>query len=161
MTDQREDVASWDETFMNVAIVFARRSKDPSTQVGAYIVSSDRETLSSGYNGTTSGFSDEIFPWARENEDPMKTKYPFVVHAERNAILKFRGILRDLQGSTIYTTHFPCSECAKEIAQVGIKEVVYMNDYSKAGTRDSEATEIIFGHAGVSVRQYRPPVRDY
>lgn len=156
MNDKRENVASWDDTFINIARLVSRRSKDPNTQVGACIVGTNNETLSTGYNGATRGFNDDEFPWGKHDEDPMKTKYPFVVHAERNAILNFRGILRDLEGATIYTTHFPCSECAKELAQVGIKHVIYHTHYSKSGTRDSEATEIIFHHAGITYEQHTP-----
>lgn len=125
--ESRSGVLTWDETFMKIAEVVKLRSKDPSTQVGAVIVTPDNRVLSLGYNGAPNGYADEDFPWGRDNEDPLETKYPFVIHAERNAVLNFRGSLREFQGATVYVTHFPCNECAKELIQVGIKKVVYSN----------------------------------
>ena len=87
---KRQDYISWDQYFMGVALLAARRSKDPSTQVGACIVSRDNIILSTGYNGFPSGCSDDEYPWAREGADG-ETKYPYVVHAELNAILNSGG----------------------------------------------------------------------
>ena len=120
---KRTDYISWDEYFMGIAMLAARRSKDPSTQVGACIVSPDNIIISTGYNGMPKGCSDDEFPWDREGAE---TKYPFVVHAELNAILNASG--RDLRGSRIYVALFPCNECAKAIIQSGIKEVMYLSD---------------------------------
>lgn len=122
--DQEKNVLEWDEYFMGVAALSALRSKDPHTRVGACIVSKDRRILSIGYNGTPRGIDDSVFPWRRDG-DWLETKYPYVVHAERNAVLNFRGSMRELKGSTIYVTHFPCNECCKELAQVGVSEVAY------------------------------------
>ena len=94
---KRKDYISWDEYFMGVALLAARRSKDPNTQVGACIVSGDNIILSTGYNGFPAGCSDDEYPWEREGES---TKYPFVVHAELNAILNAGG--RSLRGARIY-----------------------------------------------------------
>lgn len=124
---QRTDYLSWDEYFMGIAKLSALRSKDPSTQVGACIVSDDNRILSIGYNGAPNGFHDDAFPWDREG-NPLETKYLYVCHAELNAILNFRGSKRDLEGSKIYVALFPCNECAKAIIQSGIKEVVYLSD---------------------------------
>ena len=124
---QRKDYLTWDEFFMGVAQLAAKRSKDPSTQVGACIVSNDNRILSVGYNGTPNGFDDIYFPWDREGEE-LETKYLYVVHAERNAILNYRGNSKDLEGAKIYVDLFPCNECAKEIIQSGIKEVYYLDD---------------------------------
>lgn len=149
MEDEKR-ILSWDEYFMGVAALSAKRSKDPHTQVGACIVGKDKRILSIGYNGTPRGMSDDTFPWARTG-DPLHTKYPYVIHAERNAVLNFRGMMRELVGATLYVTHFPCNECAKELAQVGIAEVAYAyNPYP-----DSEATQAaqaIIDHAGISLR---------
>ena len=122
---KRNDYISWDEYFMGVAILAGMRSKDPSTQVGACIVDNDNKILSQGYNGLPRGCSDDEFPWDREG-DMLETKYPYVVHAELNAILNSRGT--SLVGSKIYVALFPCNECAKAIIQSGIKEVVYLSD---------------------------------
>ena len=125
---KRQDYINWDEYFMGIAMLAARRSTDPNTQVGACIVSQDNIIISTGYNGMPKGCSDDLFPWDREG-DPEMTKYPYVVHAELNAILNASG--RDLRGSRIFVALFPCNECAKAIIQSGIKEVVYLSDKYK------------------------------
>ena len=127
MSKKRLDYLDWDTYFMAVAKLSAKRSKDPSTQVGACIVSEDNRILSIGYNGTPNGFDDDVFPWDREGH-PLETKYLYVVHAERNAILNYRGNRRDFINAKIYVDLFPCNECAKEIIQSGIKEVIYLSD---------------------------------
>ena len=83
---KRKSYISWDEYFMSIAKLSAMRSKDPSTQVGACIVSDDNRILSIGYNGAPNGFNDDSFPWGREGEN-LNTKYPYVCHAELNALL--------------------------------------------------------------------------
>ena len=125
---KRTDYINWDEYFMGIAMLAARRSKDPNTQVGACIVSEDNIIISTGYNGMPKGCSDDIFPWDRDGQQDM-TKYPYVVHAELNAILNANG--RDLRGSRIYVALFPCNECAKAIIQSGVKEVLYLSDKYK------------------------------
>ena len=120
---KRKDYITWDEYFMGIAMLAAKRSKDPNTQVGACIVSPDNIIISTGYNGMPTGCSDDVFPWAREGEE---TKYPYVVHAELNAILNANG--RDLRGSRLYVALFPCNECDKAIIQSGVKEVLYLSD---------------------------------
>lgn len=77
MTGKREDYITWDEYFMGVALLSAKRSKDPSTQVGACIVSQDNKILSMGYNGFPMGCSDDEFPWDKDQEqtDPYNSKY--------------------------------------------------------------------------------------
>lgn len=144
---KRTDYISWDEYFMGIAVLAAKRSKDPNTQVGACIVSEDNVILSTGYNGFPYGCSDDIFPWAREGEE---TKYPYVVHAELNAILNARG--RSLAGARIYVALFPCNECAKAIIQSGIREVIYLSD--KYGqTPGTLASKRMLRAAGVSCRR--------
>ena len=151
--DKREDYISWNEYFMGVAKLSGLRSKDPNTQVGCCIVSDDHKILSMGYNGLPRGCSDEIFPWAREAEDDLMTKYPFVVHSELNAILNFRG--GSLAGSTLYVTLFPCNECAKAIIQAGIKKVVYEeNKYPESMA--VRASMRMFESAGVVLERYQP-----
>ena len=125
---KRTDYINWDEYFMGIAMLAARRSKDPNTQVGACIVSKDNILISTGYNGMPKGCSDDEFPWEREGQQDM-TKYPYVVHAELNAILNANG--RDLRGSRLYVALFPCNECAKAIIQSGVKEVLYLSDKYK------------------------------
>ena len=124
---KRLDVISWDEFFMSVAIAAQRRSKDPNTQVGACIASTNHRILSVGYNGTPSALNDDFFPWGT-SDDPLQDKHNYVVHAEANAVLNYRGSLKDLEGSTVYVTLFPCHDCAKILAQVGVGEVVYLDN---------------------------------
>lgn len=147
----RKDYLSWDEYFMAVAQLSAMRSKDPHTQVGACIVSSDNRILSIGYNGAPNGFKDEMFPWANEGET-LETKYLYVVHAERNAILNYRGSRKDLEDSKIYVDLFPCNECAKEIIQAGIKEVVYLSD-KYANTDEIIASKRLLNSCNVKYRK--------
>lgn len=151
---QRIDgVSSWHKTFMEIAHVIARRSKDPSTQVGAVIVAEDNRILSLGYNGATVGFDDRQFPWELRHPS-MLNKYHLVVHGERNAVLNFRGNLRELQGASVYVTRFPCNECAKELAQVGIKTVYYAQEAPTRTIAEQlslQAAMIIFDNAGIDL----------
>ena len=149
---KRRDYISWDEYFMGVAVLAAMRSKDPSTQVGACIVDNENRILSTGYNGFPSGCSDDEFPWEREGGFG-DTKYPFVVHAELNAILNARG--KNLTGSRIYVALFPCNECAKAIIQAGIKEVVYLSD-KYHDTPSTTASRRMLLAAGVKLTQLKP-----
>ena len=144
---KRNDYISWDEYFMGIAMLAAKRSKDPSTQVGACIVSPDNIIISTGYNGMPKGCSDDEFPWQRTGADEIETKYPSVVHAELNAILNSNG--RDLRGSRIYVALFPCNECAKAIIQSGIKEVIYLSD-KYTGTMGNLASKRMLMAAGVN-----------
>ena len=86
---KRTDYINWDEYFMGIALLTAMRSKDPSSQVGACIVSPENKILSLGYNGMPIGCDDDAMPWDREG-DPLDTKYMYVCHAELNAILNCR-----------------------------------------------------------------------
>ena len=150
---KRQEYISWDEYFMGVAMLAAHRSKDPSTQVGACIVSPDNIIISTGYNGMPKGCSDDEFPWDRTGED---TKYPYVVHAELNAILNASG--RDLRGSRIYVALFPCNECAKAIIQSGIREIYYLSD-KYADTPTTKASKRMLDAAGVRYVQLRTSVK--
>ncbi|MDE6660464.1 MAG: dCMP deaminase family protein [Anaeroplasmataceae bacterium] len=116
---------TWDEYFMGVASLSAKRSKDPSTKVGACVVNEDKRIIGIGYNGFPMGCSDAVFPWGKTEENYLSTKYPYVVHAEPNAILNCTSSLKN---STLYVTLFPCNECAKLIIQSGIKHVIYGDD---------------------------------
>ena len=114
---------SWDEYFMGIALLSAKRSKDPSTQVGACIINKDKRIIAIGYNGFPKGCEDSEFPWGKTDSNPLNTKYPYVVHAEANAILNSNS---NLKGSKLYVTLFPCNECAKLLIQAGIEEIVYL-----------------------------------
>lgn len=147
----RKNYLSWDEYFMAIAQLSAMRSKDPSTQVGACIVSNDNRILSIGYNGAPNGFRDVAFPWEREG-DELYTKYFYVCHAEMNAILNYRGSKKDLENAKIYVDLFPCNECAKLIIQSGIKEVIYLSDKYN-GTDSNLASKHLFDVCGVKYKK--------
>ena len=149
---KRENYITWDEYFLGVAVLAAMRSKDPNTQVGACIVDGENRILSTGYNGFPCGCSDDEFPWEREGSFG-ETKYPFVVHAELNAILNARG--KNLSGAKIYVALFPCNECAKAIIQAGLKEVVYLSD-KYAHTDGTQASKRMLAAAGVKCTRLTP-----
>ncbi len=150
MNGKRQDYITWDEYFMGVAMLSAMRSKDPSTQVGACIVSEDNKILSMGYNGFPQGCSDDEFPWNREGEAP-DNKYLYTTHSELNAILNYRG--GSLEGAKLYVSLFPCNECAKAIIQAGIKTVIYDSDKYK-DTPSVIASKRMMDAAGVRYYQY-------
>lgn len=153
---KREGYLCWYDYFMSVALLSGKRSKDPNTQVGACIVNKNNVIESIGYNGLPKGCSDDEFPWEKEGE-MLNTKYPFVVHAELNAILNAKG--KDLSGCKIYVALFPCNECAKAIIQSGISEVVYLSD-KYANTDSVKASKMMFKCAGVELRQLVPSYKE-
>ena len=138
-------IISWQQYFMGVAKLSAYRSKDPNTQVGACIVSPENKIVGVGYNGLPWGCEDDQFPWAAREGDLYDTKYPYVVHAELNAIL---NSISHLQGCTIYVSLFPCHECVKAIIQSGIKEIIYEDDKYN-GTDSDRAAKRMLDAAGV------------
>ena len=149
---KKSDYISWDEYFMGVAKLAGFRSKDPSTQVGCCIVSADNKILTIGYNGLPRGCSDDAFPWGRDDEDELETKYPYVVHSELNAILNYRG--GSLEGAKLYVSLFPCNECAKAIIQAGISTVIYDDDkYHDAPS--TKASRRLLEAAGIKCYQYK------
>lgn len=125
MTEKRKGYLSWDEYFMAVALLSSQRSKDPNTQVGACVANKENKIVGVGYNGFPLGCSDDDLPWARTGNF-LETKYPYVCHAELNAVLN--SISRDLRGCRIYVGLFPCNECTKVIIQAGIEEIIFLSD---------------------------------
>jgi dCMP deaminase len=146
---KREDYISWDEYFMGVALLSAHRSKDPNTQVGACIVNDKNKIVGAGYNGLPMGCDDDEFPWEKEG-DFLQTKYPYICHAELNAILNNIGM--DMRGCKMYTALFPCNECAKAIIQSGITEIIYLSD-KYAGTDTAKASRLMLQKAGINCRK--------
>ena len=147
------DHITWEEYFMGIACMSALRSKDPCSKVGACIVK-DKRILSLGYNGMPRGCEDNVMPWGKTDSDPLNTKYPYVVHAELNAILNAN---KDLTGSTLYVTMFPCNECAKAVIQSGVKEVVYLSD-KHMDENSGKASLRMFNLAGIKVRHFEERV---
>ena len=143
---------SWNQYFMALALLSAQRSKDPNTKVGACIVTPENKIVGIGYNGMPIGLDDSILPWERSAESQLDTKYPYVCHAELNAIL---NSIKDISGCTLYVTLYPCNECAKAIIQSGIKKLVYhTNKYPDADS--TKAAELMLRLAHIEVEQYIP-----
>lgn len=136
---------------MGVAFLSAMRSKDPLTQVGACIVSNDKKIVGIGYNGFPNGCSDDMLPWNREADTHLETKYPYVCHAEMNAILNKNSA--SVQNCTLYVALFPCNECTKLIIQSGITQVVYLSDKYHDDWK-SIASRRMLDMANVTYRQH-------
>lgn len=141
---------SWDEYFMGIASLSALRSKDPNTKVGACIVDDDNKVVSIGYNGMPKGVDESQLSWNKG--EGLDSKYLYVCHAEFNAILNTRNGSA-LKGCHLYVTLFPCNECAKACVQVGIKEIIYLeNKY--ADTVGVQASKKMLELAGIKLRQF-------
>ena len=144
---------SWDDYFMGVAILSSYRSKDPNTKVGACIVNPNtKRVISMGYNSMPNGCSDQDFPWTKTSDNESETKYPYVVHAELNAILNAKT---SVDGCYIYVTLSPCSECMKAIIQSGIKKIIYKDEYKKESEMN-KATKKMIQYTGIISEQYKP-----
>ncbi|XP_030458037.2 uncharacterized protein LOC115678754 isoform X1 [Syzygium oleosum] len=154
---KRQGYLSWDDYFMAIAFLSAERSKDPNRQVGACLVSQNGIILGIGYNGFPRGCSDDKLPWAKKSKsgDPLDTKYPYVCHAEVNAILNTNHA--SAAGQKLYVTMFPCNECAKIIIQSGVSEVIYFVE-KRLNNSEVEyiASHKLLSMAGVRVRKHRP-----
>ena len=150
-TGKRTDCLSWDEYFMAVALLSGQRSKDPNTRVGACVADSDNKIVGVGYNGFPWGCSDDELPWNREGAY-LDTKYPYVCHAELNAVLNATS--RNLSGCRIYVALFPCNECTKVIIQSGIEEIIYLSDKYK-DTDSVRASKIMLEKSGIGYRQFK------
>lgn len=146
---KRTNYIGWNTYFMKIAETSALRSKDPSTQVGACVVDNDNRILGIGYNGFPRGCSDDEFPWTKPE------KYFYVCHAEMNALLNSND-LNLVRGSKIFTTLFPCNNCAKIIIQLGIKEVIYLDDKHK-DTPEDEASRRMLKAANINCWQFFYP----
>jgi dCMP deaminase len=153
-----------DSVYLNVAKEISTLSKDENTHVGAIIVGIDGEPVSWGYNGTIPKMDDEIIPHSREKQTLVyiedfkfiefeADKYPFMEHAERNAI-DF-GDKRKMNNATIYVTHMPCKDCARAIAKSGIKRVVVSDNNVDAGSSvgsDNNITKFIFSQKRIQLQ---------
>ena len=145
---KRENYINWDTYFMGIAKLSAERSKDPHTQVGACVVGNENMILGIGYNGLPRGCSDDLFSWAKPD------KYLYVCHAEMNALLNSNNLVL-VRGSKIYTTLFPCNNCAKIIIQLGVKEVIYLDD-KYHHTTENEASRKMFDASGINCHKFIP-----
>lgn len=150
---KRSGYIEWGDYFMAMAFLAAKRSKDPSTQVGACIVNEDNKIVGVGYNGFPIGCSDDEFPWSKNTPDELDSKYMYVCHAEVNAVLN--KLSADLKNCTLYVALFPCNECAKVIIQSRIKEIIYLSD-KHSHKPESVASKRMLDAAGIKYRQYKP-----
>ncbi len=111
----------WDNRFLEVARLVSTWSKDPSTKVGAVAVGSDRRIIAQGYNGFNSGSKDLL-----EDYENRETKYQNVIHAESNIIFNSCNHQVSLRLATVFLFGtYPCPECVKALAQVGIARIVF------------------------------------
>ncbi len=129
---------SWDEVWIETAMLISRRSYDPRHRVGAVVVSADNtQVLAVGYNGNYSGGPNEI-----ESSAPGESG---LIHAEINALLKLD--YNNPKRKKLYVTLSPCRMCAKAIVNAGIDEVIYAEAY-----RDTSGLDIL-KDAGIEIRQ--------
>jgi dCMP deaminase len=141
------EIISWNKYFMEIAKLSAKRSKDPNTKVGACLVGEDNKIIGIGYNGFPRGCSDEIYPWTKPE------KYLYVCHAELNALLNANNYLM-IKGSILYSTLFPCNECAKIIIQLGVKKIIYLSDQYH-DTIQMKASREMLDSANISYEEYK------
>ena len=152
-----------DEIYLNVAKEVSKLSKDKNTKVGAVILDSEGRVVSTGRNGTVAGLDDSKIPHSRDNETLtylengetksfVSNKYPFMRHAEENAIAFAENPSR-LKGATIYATGMPCPKCALAIAQHKITRVVITPEAEFAikmlDEQDKHISKYIFAQAGI------------
>lgn len=152
-TGKRHDYLSWDDYFMAVALLSAQRSKDPNTQVGACVANEQNKIVGVGYNGLPWGCSDDEFPWQRDG-DFLQTKYPYVCHAELNAVINSNSF--NLHNCRIYVGLFPCNECTKVIIQSGIKEIIYLSDKYRDSDEVIASRKMLDKSPHITYRQYKP-----
>jgi len=141
---------NWDEYFILQALMASFKSKDPNTKVGCVFVDDNNHQLSMGYNGQIAGINEHETPWGNDKSLPLdQQKYAYVVHSEANAILHAKA---SLENSRCYVTLFPCNECAKMIATVKVKEVIYLTDKYE-GSVENKIAKKIFDLSGIQYRQ--------
>jgi dCMP deaminase len=151
-----KEILSKDCIFMSMAIIMSGRSKDPNTQVGSCLVSSDNRIIGTGYNGFPRGIGHDKLPWDKKADKLDDEKYLYVAHAEENAIANCDKLR--LKGSKLYTTLYPCNKCAITIIQHQISEIIYLSDkyHDKPETR---AARRMFALVDIYVRQFEPDIK--
>ena len=142
-------MANWDIRFLELAKHISSWSKDPSTKVGCIIVGSDREIRSTGFNGFPRGIED-----SEERLTNREFKYPFICHAEENAIMHAARIGVSLKDCTAFVTWPPCTRCTRSLIQAGVREVVYPSglEIPERWRDDFEMGQQMFLEANVKVR---------
>lgn len=144
---------SWDEYFMLQAMIASFKSKDPATKVGCVFVDDKNHQITMGYNGFVAGIDETKLPWGKDKTQPLEhQKYGYVVHSEANAIIHSP---RSLEKSTCYVTLFPCNECAKLLASVGVKKVIYLSDKHE-GCESNRMAKKLFELTGIEHEKLVP-----
>ena len=131
----------WDTYGMMIAEAASRKSKDPSTRVGCCILDADQRVRSTGFNGAPRG--------VEFDDEDRDERLLWTIHAEQNAIIL---AAQDLRGSTLYSTLFPCSACAKVIIQAGIVRVVAPMDFPARWADDFTLSKLMLQRAGVEIQ---------
>jgi len=137
---------SWHEYYIQIATITAKKSKDPSSQVGCVIVDSNNRIVSTGFNGFVAGCDEDQMTYDR----PMK--YNLIIHAEMNALM-FAN--QSVKGCTVYVTHHPCDNCFKHLLQAGIQQVYYRSKsvLERFSKDQLEAINKLQKSTGVSIEQ--------
>ena len=153
LEQKRSEATTKEEMYMLLALSAASNSKDPSTQVGACYVSEDGQVLSVGCNSVPPLWDENEFPWGTKEEYGMKNnKYTYIIHAEMNGSMNYRGSLKDFENGTLYVTLFPCTNCAKLIASLKIKKLVYLN---ARVNDDYECANILLSRSNIECIDFR------
>ena len=156
---------TWDETFMNLAILVSKRTACKFVETGVVFVDQNKRIISLGYNGPSEGDYHCIdVGCAKVDGDPQtkELKRCRGAHAEINGIINAQDTRR-LRGSTMYSVTFPCYDCMKSLNNAGIKEIVYFKEYEriKAGgnetEKETEARELA-DKKGIKIRKYNEPI---
>ena len=143
-----------EEMFMLLALSASSNSKDPSTQVGACCVSEDGKVLSIGRNCVPPLWDEDEFPWGTKKEYGIKNnKYPYIIHAEMDGTTNYKGSLSDFKNGTLYVTLFPCTNCSKLIASLGIKRLVYLN--ARKDCEDFICSSILLNRSNIECVDFR------
>jgi dCMP deaminase len=134
---------SWDNYFIDMAVLASERATCERLKVGAVLVK-DKRIIATGYNGSPA----ELPHCIEEGCHVVKGHCIRTIHAEQNALFQCSKYGASSEGATCYVTHAPCLLCSKSLIQSGIKEIVYLNDYKN----DSNALEVLKA-SGVKIRK--------
>lgn len=143
---------SWDEYFIEMAVIASKRATCPRKRIGAIIVNDKKQVVATGFNGSPKGFPhcDDVGCMIVKRADG-KDNCARTIHAEANAIFQAG---EQAHGATLYATVFPCPFCLKSIIQAGIKRVVYIEDYK------NEESEYWITHSGMKVERWNDVTKE-
>lgn len=149
--DWKEERLSWDEKHMLAAITIASRSSCNTLHTGAVIVRNKR-IIGEGYNGAPEGIPNCLETGCRKEKygidfETKGSGQCVALHSEVNALSEVSK--ERSQGSTLYTVYYPCADCAKEIVNHGIGEIVYLKEYREP----SKLAKELFETRNIKVRK--------